>query len=175
MNENPRKLECLCSKNAPFGNNLIDLIKSIPTLDFKFDILKQIKNSIDRIEISRGQMPLNTSFGSSVPKLPEPLTLAPTPSKVVVSTITTYSTPVSLGMPEWLSNMGEDGSVAIMREEARREDARQRREAMEEEMMMKEKALAYRKQLEREAEDRRRANDEYRRDQEKLKISWETE
>lgn len=44
MNENPRKLECLCSKNAPFGNNLIDLIKSVPTLDYKFDILKNFKN-----------------------------------------------------------------------------------------------------------------------------------
>jgi ATP-dependent DNA helicase HFM1/MER3 len=44
LNENPRKLEALCGKNAPFGNVLIDLIKSIPTIDFKFEVLKNFKN-----------------------------------------------------------------------------------------------------------------------------------
>lgn len=41
--ENPRKLEAVCGKNAPFGNILIDLVKSIPVIDLRYEILKVTK------------------------------------------------------------------------------------------------------------------------------------
>jgi len=40
INENPRKIEMLASKNAPFGSVLIDLAKSIPKLELRFEIFR---------------------------------------------------------------------------------------------------------------------------------------
>ena len=44
QNENPRKLESICGKNAPFGNILIDNIKSIPNMKLKYELLRNYKN-----------------------------------------------------------------------------------------------------------------------------------
>ena len=61
-------------------------------------------------------------------------------------------------MPSWLANFGEDPSLAILREESRREAAAARREAEDAETLRQEKALEYRRQLEREAEERKEVN-----------------
>jgi hypothetical protein len=127
----------------------------------KYDILKQLKSSIDRIDMSRSQLPPNTSFNTVLPTLPEPL-IAPSQPLVAVAPVT-ITPSNSNDMPSWLANCGEDASTAILREEARREDARLRREAAEEEMQRQERALAYRRQLDQEAEERRKRNDESRR------------
>ena len=116
----------------------------------KYDVLKQLKNSIACVEISRGQLPQGTPFNTVVPTLPEPL------ANSITSTPLPPPPPTTNEMPAWVANLGEDVSVAILREESRREDARLRREAAEEELMRQERALAYRRQLEREAEDRRK-------------------
>jgi len=42
--ENPRKIESICGKNAPFGNILIDIIRSIPTLNLKHELIRNYKN-----------------------------------------------------------------------------------------------------------------------------------
>ena len=44
-NENPRKIEVLAGKSAPFGNILIDMAKSIPNIILRFDIKKLNKTS----------------------------------------------------------------------------------------------------------------------------------
>jgi len=44
INENPRKLEAISGRIAPFGNILIDIVKSIPLIEFKYEILKNFKN-----------------------------------------------------------------------------------------------------------------------------------
>jgi hypothetical protein len=119
----------------------------------KYDILKQLQNNITTIQISRDQLPKDTSFNTSVPTLPEPLqnsTGPPPPSPPTKNSSTTNE------MPAWLINLGEDSSLTLLREESRREDARIRREAAEEEMIRQEKALAYRRQLESEAADRKK-------------------
>ena len=36
--ENPRRIEAICGKNAPFGNIIVDLVKSIPILHLKYEI-----------------------------------------------------------------------------------------------------------------------------------------
>ena len=129
----------------------------------KYDILKQLKSSIDRIDMSRSQLPKGTTFDTNLPALPEPL-IAPTqPVQPVAAVPTPVSVSTTNDMPAWLENCGEDASTAILREEARREDARIRREAAEEEMQRQERALEYRRQLEREADERRKRNDEARR------------
>ncbi len=38
--ENPRKIEIMTSKNAPFGSVLIDMAKSIPKLELNFELFK---------------------------------------------------------------------------------------------------------------------------------------
>ena len=43
-NENPRKLESICGKNAPFGNIIIDYIRSFPSINVKYELLKNYKN-----------------------------------------------------------------------------------------------------------------------------------
>lgn len=40
INENARKIELLSGKNAPFGNILIDMAKSIPKCELRFEIVK---------------------------------------------------------------------------------------------------------------------------------------
>jgi hypothetical protein len=124
----------------------------------KYDLLKQIKTSIDTISMSRGQCPKDTIFDTELPKLPEALpVVAPFAQPVSAFTPSTIVTYIH-DMPSWVANIGEDASVAIMRAEARAEDARARREAALEEMMLKEQALQYRRQLEDEARVRAKAN-----------------
>jgi len=41
---NPRLIENICNKNPPFGNILLDEIKSIPKINFKYDISKYTNN-----------------------------------------------------------------------------------------------------------------------------------
>ena len=41
---NPRLIENICNKNPPFGNILLDEIKSIPRINFKYDISKYTNN-----------------------------------------------------------------------------------------------------------------------------------
>ena len=43
-NENPRKLESICGKNAPFGNILIDIVRSFPNLELKYELFRSYKN-----------------------------------------------------------------------------------------------------------------------------------
>ena len=137
----------------------------------KFDILKQLKNIISQIEMSRSSLPPNTPFNTIVPTLPEPLGSSPAapspPAPAAPSPASSFASPVPVSneMPAWLANMGEDASLAIMREEARREAAEDRKMAREAEEDRQEKALAYKRQLEEEAEERKRRNDEYRRNE----------
>ena len=42
---NPRLIENICNKNPPFGNILLDEIKSIPKINFKYDISKYTNNT----------------------------------------------------------------------------------------------------------------------------------
>ena len=41
---NPRLIENICNKNPPFGNILLDEIKNIPRINFKYDISKYTNN-----------------------------------------------------------------------------------------------------------------------------------
>ena len=41
---NPRFIESICNKNPPFGNIILDEIKSIPKIEIKFEILKENNN-----------------------------------------------------------------------------------------------------------------------------------
>jgi hypothetical protein len=121
----------------------------------KYELLSKMNDIVMRMDMSRSQCGSNATFSGDIPKLPEPFAkrkdIVPESSKPVMNIETAF----------------EDASLAIMREESRREDARLRREAMEEEMMMKEKALAYRKQLDEEAKERRKRNEEARKQEEK--------
>ena len=51
---NPRLIENICNKNPPFGNILLDEIKSIPKINFKYDITnyKKNKNNKNFVKIS---------------------------------------------------------------------------------------------------------------------------
>ncbi len=51
---NPRLIENICNKNPPFGNILLDEIKSIPKINFKYDITnyKKNKNKQNFVKIS---------------------------------------------------------------------------------------------------------------------------
>lgn len=50
--ENPRKIEATLAKNAPFGNILIDVVKSIPIIDnYKYEITKVFNKQFYKIHI----------------------------------------------------------------------------------------------------------------------------
>lgn len=129
----------------------------------KQDILKQLKNSITIMQMSRSQLPTDSSFDTTVPTLPENLLVTSTssqPSQEVKEPVPIHTNQETKDMPSWLVNIGEDASLVILRAESKREDARLRREAEEEEMQREERKLQYRKQLEEEAEERRRKRHE---------------
>lgn len=127
----------------------------------KYKLLKEIKQSIDTITMSRGSVP-NGRFIMPLPVMPELLGEPP-----ATLTLQQPAQPTTTATAEEiLALMGEDANTAMMREEARANDRRLRREAEEDEMMRQEKALAYRKQLEREAEERRKQNEESRKQNE---------
>jgi hypothetical protein len=44
--ENPRRLETICGKNAPFGNVLVELVNSIPILKLNFELNKNYKSYV---------------------------------------------------------------------------------------------------------------------------------
>jgi hypothetical protein len=44
--ENPRRLETICGKNAPFGNVLIEIVNSIPVLNLNYELNKNFKSCI---------------------------------------------------------------------------------------------------------------------------------
>lgn len=111
----------------------------------KYDILSKMNDILARIEMSRSQ--IKGTFSNTIPSLPEPFT-----KKIGVA-----------APRQSIETIGEDASLAILREEARREDAYRRREAHEMEMEKQEKAFQYRRQLEIEAQERKKANEEYRR------------
>ncbi len=129
----------------------------------KQDILKQLKNSITVMQMSRSQLSSDSTFDTPLPTLPENLLVTSTPSQPsqeVKEPVPIHTNQETKDMPSWLVNMGEDPSLAILRAESKREDARLRREAEEEEMQREERKLQYRKQLEEEAEERRRKRQE---------------
>jgi hypothetical protein len=44
--ENPRRIEAVCGKNAPFGNIIVDLVKSIPILHLRYEIIRTGKQFV---------------------------------------------------------------------------------------------------------------------------------
>jgi len=127
----------------------------------KYDILKQMNDSIEHIKLSRDQLPKDTLFNTTIPDLPEALSKTVVPQNRQVPQVPKTPKPESSDLPSWVFSVGEDASLAILREESRREDAKQRKEAAEEDMKRQERAYAYRMQLEREAEERKIRNQEY--------------
>lgn len=118
------------------------------TLDVqKYKVLKELKSSIDIMAMSRNSLQ-DGKFNVPLPILPEPLPNAP-------AVIQTQAEKPKVNIDQWLNSVGEDASLAIMRAEARADDARKRREAEEAEMRREERMLQYRRQLDRDAEQRR--------------------
>jgi len=117
------------------------------TLDMqKYKILKELKSSIDIMAMSRNSVQ-NGKFIQPLPTLPEPL-----PSQAVIQS---QEEKPKVNINDWLNSVGEDASLAILRAEARADDARKRKEAEEAEMRREERMLQYRRQLDRDAEQRR--------------------
>jgi hypothetical protein len=129
------------------------------TLDMqKYKILKELKSSIDIMAMSRNSVQ-NGKFIQPLPTLPEPL-----PSQAVIQT---QEEKPKVNINDWLNSVGEDASLAILRAEARADDARKRKEAEEAEMRREERMLQYRRQLDRDAEQRRWEREQ--RDKEEIK------
>ncbi len=132
----------------------------------KYKALKDIETSIKQLSMSRWSVK-GAEF-PPLPELPEPL-----PEKPDALQIEEKSQQPKKDSLEWFMSLGEDPSLAILREEARAEDRRVRREAEEAETARQERMLAYRRQLEREAEQRR--IDRERREKEETPLTQEEE
>ena len=98
----------------------------------KHDILVKLKKSIAVWKMSRSQLPGNPKFDMHIPELPEPIVERVVKKRAESNASQEEFTPPP--MPDWLQRVGEDAELAVLREQARQEDAEfLRKQQMQEE------------------------------------------
>ena len=101
----------------------------------KHDLLVKLKKSIGVWKMSRSQLPGNPKFDMPIPELPEPI-VERLVKKRAESNVEEEFTPPP--MPDWLQREGEDPELAVLREQARQEEAEfLRKQQMQEETSRK--------------------------------------